>query len=278
MAASAQAAQRAASTAYEKLIEALERAGSRVEGTGRQRRAQCPHHPDTEPSLGITDGASRVLLLCRAGCDTADVLADLGLTWRDLYDDDSEPGSRADTWTSWRARCPCPPAAYFKYADEDGVLLYEHVRGQHKEFAFRRPDPLSRSGWRWSLGDTRRVLYRLPEVVNASPSAAVFITEGETDADALVAAGETATTTDSGALTGSGLKAWHPEWSEALRGREVLVTADRDAPGRVHARHVAASLDGIARFVWIVEAAAGKDVRDHLAAGLAVSDLVWWSR
>jgi hypothetical protein len=45
----------------------------------------------------------------------------------------------------------------------------------------------------------------------------------------------------------------------------------------VHARHVAASLDGIARSVWIVEAAAGKDARDHLAAGLAVTDLVWWS-
>jgi hypothetical protein len=45
----------------------------------------------------------------------------------------------------------------------------------------------------------------------------------------------------------------------------------------VHARHVAASLDGIARSAWIVEAAAGKDARDHLAAGLAVTDLVWWS-
>ena len=40
--------------------------------------------------------------------------------------------------------------------------------------------------------------------------------------------------------------------------------------------HTATSLEGVARSVWIVEAAEGKDVRDHLNAGLAVNDLVWW--
>jgi putative DNA primase/helicase len=274
----ARTAEWTASTAYTRLIEALEAARCRVEGAGRQRRAQCPHHPDAKPSLGITDGSSRVLLICRAGCDTADILADLGLTLRDLFDADGEPGPRADSWAPWwRDGCKCPPVAYYPYTDEAGKLLYEHVRGTHKEFSFRRPDPLSRSGWRWNLEGVRRVLYRLPEVVNAPSNAAVFVTEGESDADALASAGEVATTTDSGALTGSGRKQWLPEWSEALQGREVLVAADRDAPGRVHARHVAASLDGIARFVWIVEAAAGKDVRDHLAAGLTITDLVWWS-
>ena len=266
-----------ASTAYTRLIEALERAGCHVEGAGRQRRAQCPHHPDEKPSLGVTDSASRVLLICRAGCETADILADLGLGWGDLFDGDGEGQLRADVWTSWRERCRCAPVAYYKYVDEDEALLYEHVRGEHKEFAFRRPDPLSRSGWRWSLGDCRRVLYRLPEVLHAPEVAVIFVTEGESDADALTAVGEAATTTDDGALTGTGAKQWRSEWSEALRGRDVLVTADRDEPGRVHARHVAASLEGIARFVWIVEAASGKDVRDHLAAGLAVTDLVWWS-
>jgi hypothetical protein len=273
---STQVAEWTSSTAYTRLIEALERAGSRIEGAGRQRRAQCPHHPDTKPSLGVTDSTSRVLLICRAGCETADILADLGMTWSDLYDD-TDPGHRSNTWTPWRDRCSCLPVAHYPYADEDGTLLYQHVRGTHKEFAFRRPDPVSRSGWRWSLGEPRRVLYRLPELVNAPSNAAILVCEGESDADALAAAGEIATTSDSGALTGSGRKQWLPEWSEALRGRDVLVTADRDAPGRVHARHVAASLDGIARFVWIVEAAMGKDVRDHLGAGLGITDLVWWS-
>jgi hypothetical protein len=261
-------------TAFQRLIGALETAGSKVTGGGRQRMAQCPHHPDSTPSLSVTDSESRVLINCFV-CDTDDVLADLGLTRRDLFNEPRRDGG--DSWTPWRDRCPCPPAARYPYTDEDGTLLYQHVRGTHKEFAFRRPDPLSRSGWRWSLGDTRRVLYRLPEVLQAPSSAVVFVTEGESDADALAAAGEIATTTDDGALTGTGKKRWLPEWSEPLRGRDVLVTADRDQPGRTHARHVAASLDGVARSAWIVEAATGKDVRDHLAAGLAVTDLVWWS-
>jgi hypothetical protein len=260
-------------TAFERLLGALESAGSRVTGTGRQRRAQCPHHADRDPSLSITDAESRVLLSCKAGCETDEVLADLGLARRDLFNE----ARSAPCWTPWRDRCPCRLAACFPYCDESGTLLYQHVRGEHKEFAFRRPDPLSRSGWRWNLDGVQRVLYRLPEVVKAPPDAVIFVTEGETDADALVAAGEVATTTDAGALTGSGKKRWLPEWSEALRVRDVLVTADRDQPGRVHARHVAASLDGIARSVWIVEAAAGKDVRDHLAAGLGITNLVWWS-
>jgi putative DNA primase/helicase len=262
-------------TAFERLIGALESAGSKVTGAGRQRKAQCPHHADRDPSLSITDAESRVLLNCKAGCDTDDVLTELGLARRDLF---NEPQCSGKQFASWqRDMCPCEPVAYFPYTDEAGTLLYQHVRGQHKEFAFRRPDPLSRSGWRWNLDGVQRVLYRLPEVVKAPSNAVIFITEGETDADALVAAGEIATTTDAGALTGSGRKTWLPEWSETLQGREVLVTADRDAPGRVHARHVAASLEGIARFVWIVEAAKGKDVRDHLAAGLAVTGLAWWS-
>jgi putative DNA primase/helicase len=264
-------------TAFERLIGALESAESKVTGTGRQRKAQCPHHADRDPSLSITDAESRVLLNCKAGCETDDVLADLGLARRDLFNE-PDGGPRSDCWASWwRDGCRCKPVAYFPYCDESGTLLYQHVRGEHKEFAFRRPDPLSRSGWRWNLDGVQRVLYRLPEVVKAPSNAAIFLTEGETDADALVAAGEIATTTDAGALTGSGRKAWLPEWSEALQGREVLVTADRDAPGRAHARHVAASLAGTAKFVWIVEAAEGKDVRDHLAAGLGITDFVWWS-
>ena len=37
-------------------------------------------------------------------------------------------------------------------------------------------------GWVWKLGDTRRVLYRLPELLAANASLPVFVTEGEKDA------------------------------------------------------------------------------------------------
>ncbi len=40
-------------------------------------------------------------------------------------------------------------------------------------------------GWIWNLQGTARVLYKLPELLSASPGATVFIPEGEKDVDAL---------------------------------------------------------------------------------------------
>jgi hypothetical protein len=260
-----------ATAAFAGLVEALEGHGCRVTGSGRQRSAQCPAHEDGTPSLSVTDGQSRVLMRCHAGCDTDDVLAALGLTRADLFDGPPERPER-DDWTPWADRCPCKPVARYPYVDEAGVLLYEVVRGEHKEFAQRRPDPSSRSGWRWSLGDARRVLYRLPQVLAAPDPEVIWVAEGERDVHALVDAGEVATCNPGGAGK------WRDEFATVLAGRDVLIVADRDAAGREHARQVAGSLSGAARTCWIVEAAVGKDAADHLGAGLGITDFVWWTR
>ncbi|WP_191480135.1 phage/plasmid primase, P4 family [Nocardioides ochotonae] len=48
-------------------------------------RVHCPAHHDTDPSLRITvSEKGAVLVKCRAGCPTATVVAQLGLTMRDL--------------------------------------------------------------------------------------------------------------------------------------------------------------------------------------------------
>lgn len=58
----------------------------------------CPSHSDSNPSLriGVSD---KVLLKCRAGCKTEDVLAELGITMRTLarmeVDSDAAPARRA---------------------------------------------------------------------------------------------------------------------------------------------------------------------------------------
>jgi DNA primase len=133
------------------------------------------------------------------------------------------------------------------------------------------PDPSSRSGWRWGqLAEVRHVLYRLPAVLAVPGSGCVFVTEGEKDVHALEAVGEVATCNPGGAGK------WRPEYAEPLAGRDVLIVADRDGPGRDHAWAVLTSVRPVARFAWIVQAASGKDAADHLAAGLAVTDLVWW--
>jgi DNA primase len=256
----------AASSAFARLIEALERHGSRVTGNGRQRKAQCPHHEDRDPSLSITDGEARVLVHCFGECGTDDVLTELGLTRRDLFD---SPRERLDG-PSRRV------VAEYPYTDEHGALLFVKVRYMPKDFRVKRPD--GHGGWTWGLApETPRVLYRLPRILAAPPSACIFLVEGERDVHALEAIGEIATCNFDGA-SGSGERPkWRADYSPVLAGRDVLIVADRDEEGRIHARYVAACLEGIARFCWIVEAAAGKDAADHLAAGLGVTDFAWWS-
>jgi hypothetical protein len=69
----------------------IEKLTSRLDGvkcTGRDRyTAKCPAHPDKSPSLTITEKEGRVLFHCFSGCEPADVLAAVGLTFSDLYPD-----------------------------------------------------------------------------------------------------------------------------------------------------------------------------------------------
>ena len=61
--------------------------------------------------------------------------------------------------------------------DERGALLFEVVRFAGKSFRQHRPD--GAGGWIWKVGDVRRVLYRLPEVVKAAKSGGtVYLSEG----------------------------------------------------------------------------------------------------
>lgn len=48
--------------------------------------ARCPAHEDRTPSLGILEKPDGVLLvLCRGGCETSDVMRAVGLSLADLY-------------------------------------------------------------------------------------------------------------------------------------------------------------------------------------------------
>ena len=227
--------------------------------------AKCPHHEDGTASLKVMRGTDQpVVLKCYAECETADVLAEIGLTMADVSKPQEE---RAEgEWT------PAGPAvAIYDYVSETGKLLFQVCRTADKKFPQRVPDPSRKSGWRWQLGNTRRVPYRLPRVIEAVAAGEfIYIAEGEKDVHALEAAGVTATCNPGGAGK------WRDEYSEHLRGAIVAVIADKDKDGTGlrHARQVTASLEGIAAATEIVEAAEGKDAADHLAAGLTVSEFV----
>jgi putative DNA primase/helicase len=64
----------------------LAKLDGRVRRSGRSYQARCPAHEDRSPSLSIREGHDgRVLLHCHAGCDTREVLAEIGLGFRDLF-------------------------------------------------------------------------------------------------------------------------------------------------------------------------------------------------
>ena len=188
-------------------------------------------------------------------------------------------------------------AKTYDYRDEQGHLLFQTVRFEPKGFAQRRPrqpdddvaalethDIKADAEWVWSLNrleaadgikckrcgsdhravSIRRVLYRLPELLAADPSAIVYVTEGEKDADALVALGLVATTSPMGAGK------WRPEYNEFLRGRHVVVLPDNDKPGHDHAEDVIRGLHGVATTVKILALPGLQmkgDINDWLAAG-----------
>ena len=70
--------------------------GVRPRGAERYT-ANCPSHQDRSPSLSITETSERILLHCFSGCDTAQIVAALGLALRDLFTDAPTPRGHRPT-------------------------------------------------------------------------------------------------------------------------------------------------------------------------------------
>ena len=130
-------------------------------------------------------------------------------------------------------------------------------RGRSKSFSWQEPD--GSGGWRKCTGDGNPgVLYR-SEALPAAREAGqrVLVVEGEKDADRAAGLGFVAVCNPEGAGRGK----WRAAYTEQLRGLDVVVIADRDTPGRAHAAAVAASLDGSAASVRVLELP-GEGVKD----------------
>ncbi|MCV7204657.1 AAA family ATPase [Mycolicibacterium peregrinum] len=227
-------------SAHDLILDALKRNGSTVNERGDRAMAQCPAHDDRNPSLSVgqrSDGKGTVVK-CFAGCDTADVLAKLGLTMADLFDD----AAMRDVWN---------PTRTYLYSDGRTVKRGLKSNGS-KDF--------------WQTGNRDgNALFHAERIGDA---ALVFVCEGEKDVEAVEAHGGVAVCSAMGA--GNAGKA---DWSP-LKGKTVVVCADADKAGEGYAATVVHELDGVAATVSVVRAAVGKDVADHLAAGLSLGELV----
>lgn len=231
---------------YERVLDELESQDLLGRPGYDYQTFRCPAHDDTRASASLKEGDDgRALVYCHAGCETEDIVEALGLRMRDLFME----GRRVD--------------AYYEYTDEDGIPLYRVVRFAPKGFTQERWTP-EEQAYVPGLNGVRRVLYHLPEVLGATE---VFIVEGEKDVERLRSEGVVATCNVGGA------NVWRQEWSESLRGKDVVIIPDRDAPGEKHARTIQAALDGVANRTRLAYSASGKDVSDHLDAGYSLSQL-----
>ena len=152
-----------------------------VKFSGGSWMARCPAHEDGTASLHISRGTTHpVVLNCHAGCDPVDILAKVGLTWKTLCAPREDEALRGE-WT------PNGPAiAVYDYTDETGKLLFQVLRTAGKKFPQRIPDQSRKTGWQWNLDGTRRVLYRLPKVIEAvRDGEIIYVCEGEKDVHAI---------------------------------------------------------------------------------------------
>jgi hypothetical protein len=219
--------------AADRVISALTGRGSAVRETNGQMMAQCPAHNDHNPSLSIRAVEGQVLIYCFAGCQTGDVLAALGMTEADLYDERS---------------------ATYRY--EDGrTVRRRYDKDGKKRFA--------QNGHRSNVVQ----LYRLSRVTAAvTGGTVVHLVEGEKDVHALESVGAVATTAPMGAGNFDKVDV------SPLTGACVVAVVDRDEAGDRWAQTVRNRLGALATSLTFVHAAAGKDAADHVAAGHGLHD------
>jgi putative DNA primase/helicase len=217
----------------ERLLKRLR--GVRRNGGGW--RALCPAHADKKPSLSIDIRDDKLFVHCHAGCAQEAVLAALKMEASKLFLDTNKVDQRI--------------VAEYQYEDENGGQLFQVVRFDPKDFRQRRPN--GQDGWIWNLNGVRRVPYRLPEVL-AAPD--VVIVEGEKDVETARSLGLVATCSPGGAGK------WRKEYSESLRGKNVIIIADADEPGRKHAQQVSESLHLRAKSVRMLELPGRKDLSE----------------
>lgn len=225
------------------LLEVMKSRGHEFIKVGHEWATRCPFHADGTPSLYIHE--EKQAWLCRAGCGGGSVIdfvmradgIDLSAAMRKLAGEEPRP----------LPANPKPPVdsklvKTYDYRDELGALLYQVCRFEPKSFRQRQPKG---ADWKWTMDGARRVLYRLPELLNPK-SGFIWLVEGEKDADNLHTLGLTATCNVGGAGK------WLDGYTASLAGRDVILCGDTDEPGRKHVKLVLESLAGRVKSARVV--------------------------
>lgn len=231
--------------------------GARRAGAGWV--ARCPAHEDRRASFSIAKGQNgRVLVRCHAGCELKAILDALGLRRCDLFADEpssargpkkprqSLPGrpvaeapklrfpSERDAFDHLVARRG-QFSAKWCYRDVNGNPVGYVVRWDTPDGKDLRPVSLVDGYWELAGMPKPRPIYNLPGIINEPR---VIVVEGEKAAESGIRLGFPTTTSANGSQAAN-----QSDWSP-LRGKQVIILPDNDAPGMSYARAVTKLVGG----------------------------------
>lgn len=235
-----------------------------VKRNGKEYQCRCPSHIDDKASLSVCEKDGKILLHCHAGCETADILASVGLTFEDI-------GSGKKTYKWWERleyAMNKHIEAVYSYYDENGIYQYSKIRFEGKEIRYAVINEKTDT-YKLGKGNGKDTLYRLPQLLKSIEKGyAVYVVEGEKDADTMAKLGYTA-------VTAGGANDWKQEYRRFFKGAKVYILPDNDEPGMNLCKQIQKDLRSCAYYsVYALTSQKEKgDVSDYLNEGHTIEDV-----
>lgn len=198
---------------------------------------KCPAHNDKVASATATESDNgNTLLYCHAGCSTEEMCKKAGLKMSDLFLDKPKQTERKER----------KPIAQYRYTDINGNLLNQKTRwidnNGDKSFSWSH-----KVNGRWVKGHQGSpMLYNMPVLKNCND---IYVVEGEKDVDSLSGLGLAAVC----GAHGAGHNKWLPQYTDALKGKNIIVLQDNDDIGKAFAVETCNALSSNAASVKLID-------------------------
>ena len=230
---------------------------------GTKAQCRCPAHDDKCASLTITKGQKCTLFHCHAGCTLDSVLSAAGLEKKDIFYEQQRSNWRAYVESREKRRIE----AVYNYVSCNGRYAFTKIRLEGKKLLYgileneRFSYGLPRNTPRKSL----KAIYGNIEVIKKAIAEGkpIFIPEGEKDVDTLTKQGYIA-------FTYGASNDWQSEFSELVKGANVIIFSDNDEPGKRVANAILNDIQTVAKSAKIIVPMPDvpkADITDYFEAG-----------
>ena len=231
------------------------------ERSGDSVKCLCPHHADKEASLSITldSKTGNTLLNCHAGCNTEDILQDVGLKMSDLFQENRNGG-----WISYIENYITKTKGNsFRYVDR---YDYSDIHGKYLFSKVRLQDSNGKKEIRYGIIDDEkgRIELSIKKVYGKSVKnlgglygdlgkirqaitngASVFYCEGEKDVNSMTEKGYTA-------FTLGGADDWRSDFAGYLKNAKLIILQDNDEAGEKLSKQIYHDVYEIAQSVRVI--------------------------